>query len=86
VISAPPEKVVPFPLLDFYRAGGNMVGINSLLHDLPACANFLDALSALFDGGTLAAPRNISERSLDAGVAAYHDVNNGCAEKMVLVM
>lgn len=86
VISAPPEKVVPFPLLDFYRAGGNMVGINSLLHDLPACAKFLDALSALFDGGALAAPHNISERSLDAGIAAYHDVNNGCAEKMVLVM
>lgn len=86
VISAPAENVVPFPLLDFYRAGGNMVGINSLLHDLPACAEFLDRLRAMFDSGALAAPRNISEQGLDSALAAYQAVHDGCAEKRVLVM
>jgi NADPH2:quinone reductase len=84
VISAPPEKTVPFPLLDFYRSGGNIVGINSLLHELPACANMLDHLRKLFDAG-LAAPINLRECTLADGVQVYRDVDAGCGKKCVLV-
>lgn len=85
VISAPAERIVPFPLLDFYRSGGNMVGINSLLHELPACAAMLDKLKVMFDNG-LAAPGNLCERTLTDGVQAYRDVDAGCGQKCVFVM
>jgi NADPH:quinone reductase len=85
VISAPAERIVSFPLLDFYRSGGNMVGVNSLLHELPACADMLDKLRVMFDNG-LAAPDNLSERTLADGVQAYRDVDAGCGQKCVFVM
>jgi NADPH:quinone reductase-like Zn-dependent oxidoreductase len=85
VISAPAEKVVPFPLLDFYRSGGNIVGINSLLHDLSECANRLDQLKNLFDQG-LAAPDNLRECTLADGQNVYTEINNGYSQKSVFVM
>ena len=85
VISAPAERIIPFPLLDFYRSGGSIVGINSLLHELPACASMLDQLRVMFDNG-LAAPGNLRERTLADGVQTYRDVDAGCGEKCVFVM
>lgn len=85
VISAPAEKIVSFPLLDFYRSGGNIVGVNSLLHELPACASMLDQLRTMFDNG-LAAPGNLCERRLADGVQAYRDVDAGYGQKCVFVM
>ena len=85
VISAPAEKVASFPLLDFYRSGGNMVGINSLLHELPACADMLDQLTTLFDNG-LAAPMGLRECTLADGQNVYADIHNGHSQKSVFVM
>lgn len=85
VIAAPVARVTEFPLLDFYRRGANIVGINSLLHDLPASATMLDQLRSLFDAG-MTAPRNLRECRLADGIRVYRDVDSGCSEKCVFVM
>jgi NADPH:quinone reductase len=85
VIAAPVAKVAEFPLLDFYRRGSNLVGINSLLHDLPTSARMLDQLRTMFDAG-MAKPGNLLECALGNGVQVYRDVDSGCSEKCVFVM
>jgi NADPH2:quinone reductase len=85
VIAAPVARVAEFPLLDFYRRGGNLVGVNSLLHDLPTSATMLDQLRAMFDAG-MAAPGNLRECALADGIRVYRDVDGGCSEKCVFVM
>ncbi len=85
VIAAPVARVAEFPLLDFYRRGGNLVGVNSLLHDLPTSATMLDQLRTMFDAG-MAKPGNLRECSLGNGVQVYRNVDDGCSEKCVFVM
>lgn len=85
VIAAPVERVAAFPLLDFYRRGANIVGVNSLLHDLPASAAMLDGLRLLFDRG-MKAPGNLRQCTLAEGIRVYRDVDAGCSEKCVFVM
>ncbi len=86
VISAPAERTVPFPLLDFYRSGGTIVGINSLLHELPACADMLNQLGRLFDQDGLSKPTHLREFPLAQGLQAYQTVNSGSNQKCVLLM
>lgn len=85
VIAAPVARVAEFPLLDFYRRGANIVGVNSLLHDLPTSANMLDQLRAMFDAG-MSKPGNLRECALADGIGVYRDVDSGCSEKCVFVM
>ncbi len=86
VIAAPATGMDSFPLLDFYRKGGNLVGVNSLLHELPACAQMLDKLRILFDESGLKVSTALAEYALRDGLQAYRAVEKGCAEKCVLVM
>jgi NADPH2:quinone reductase len=85
VIAAPVARVAEFPLLDFYRRGGNLVGVNSLLHDLSTSATMLDQLRTLFDTG-MTKPGNLREYALTDGIKVYRDVDAGCSEKCVFVM
>jgi NADPH2:quinone reductase len=61
------------------------VGINSLLYGVEACARMLEQFGKLFDEGTLPLPTGLLESPLDEGVARYADVNQGGAEKVILV-
>ncbi|HSC75796.1 MAG TPA: zinc-binding alcohol dehydrogenase family protein [Pseudomonadales bacterium] len=85
VIAAPVAKIAEFPLLDFYRRGSNLVGVNSLLHDLPTSAKMLDQLRAMFDAG-MAAPGHVREYALSTGLQVYREVDAGSNGKPVFVM
>ncbi len=85
VIAAPVARMTEFPLLDFYRRGANIVGVNSLLHDLPTSATMLDQLRTMFDAG-MTKPGNLRECALSNGVQIYREVDAGCSEKCVFVM
>lgn len=62
-----------------------MVGINSLLYGVEACAGFLDAFGKLFDQGRLPLPDGLREVPLEQGVEQYRAVNEGTCEKIILV-
>jgi len=85
VIAAPVNGQVTFPILDFYRRGGNLVGVNSLLHDVSTCARMLDELRHGFDNQSLPAPVNIRECSLSDGRQVYADIDQGNTQKTVFV-
>ncbi len=51
IISAPPSGHVETPVLDLYRRGGSIVGVNSLLYDSRACATMLREIGDLFARG-----------------------------------
>jgi len=85
VIAAPADGMVSTPILNLYRRGGSIVGINSLLYSLEDCARVLGHIGALFDQGRLPLPQDFRELPLGEAVAAYHAVNDGSAEKIVLI-
>jgi NADPH2:quinone reductase len=85
VIAAPADGKVSLPVLDLYRRGGSVVGINSLLHDTRACARMLMRFGPAFDSGRLPLPQGIRELPLDGAVAAYDEVHRGLTEKIVLI-
>lgn len=85
IIAAPLDGHVRLPALSLYRRGASVVGINSLLYGVEACAGFLGAFGELFDQGRLPLPGNLREVPLEQGVEQYHAVHAGCAEKVVLV-
>jgi NADPH2:quinone reductase len=85
VIAAPADGKVSLPVLDLYRRGGSVVGINSLLHDTRACAHMLERFGPAFDSGRLPLPQGIRERPLDDAIAAYGEVDRGAGEKIVFV-
>ena len=88
-VIAPPgmgQPTVDFPVLDFYRRGLTLIGVNSLLHDTIACAKMLTAFAGWFDSGELPPPPKPLERPLSQGLAAYAEVNLGLSEKIVLTM
>ncbi|WP_144823127.1 quinone oxidoreductase family protein [Marinobacter piscensis] len=84
VIAAPVDGMISMPILNLYRRGGSVIGVNSLLYSLEDCARMLEQINAAFDGA-LPVPENFSEWSLSDAVAAYHKVNEGGAEKIVLI-
>jgi NADPH:quinone reductase-like Zn-dependent oxidoreductase len=84
VISAPPDGHERVPVLDLYRRGGTLIGVNSLLHDTIRTTASLRTLTGLFESGALDAPVGIDERPLPEGEKAYRDVAGGATAKVVL--
>lgn len=85
VIAAPADGMVSTPILNLYRRGGSIVGVNSLLYSLEDCARMLGHIGALFDQGSLPLPQDFREVPLAEALAAYRAVNDGSAEKIVLI-
>jgi NADPH2:quinone reductase len=85
-IAAPKGGHVNFPLLDLYRTGGVLVGINSLLYDVEACAEMLQPIMEAFDDNEIPPPNPVREASLDDGPAVYREIDGGSSEKVVFVM
>lgn len=84
VIAAPVEGVVQLPVLDLYRRGGSIIGINSLLYDTAVCAAMLDHIAAEFDQGRLPPPSDLRCMPLTQGLSAYAEMNRGSTGKIVL--
>ena len=84
MIAAPASGQVDLPLLELYRRGGSIVGINSLLHDSTACAAMLTRLAPHFDAGTLSPPADLQLWPLERALDAYSLLNQGSAAKIVL--
>lgn len=83
IITAPKGGLTSLPALNLYRRGGSIVGINSLLYSLETCVLILKQLGEAFDGG-LPLPSGFIELPLSEAIAAYHQVNTGASEKIVL--
>jgi len=85
-IAAPKDGHVNLPLLDLYRIGGVLVGVNSLLYDVEACAEMLEPIGKAFDLGEMPPPGAVREIHLEDGPAAYRAIDAGSSEKVVFVM
>ncbi|MRH89023.1 hypothetical protein GFY24_16475 [Nocardia sp. SYP-A9097] len=72
-------------MLDLYRRGADIIGVNSLLHDVVASAAALEKLRRAFECGELPVPDPAVSRPLEDAVAVYRDLNDGIASKFVLV-
>ncbi len=83
-IAAPPSGRVELPLLDLYRRGGSIIGVNSLLYDSRASAAMLDRFSIAFATGLLPPPPAPQERPLSSAVEVYRELAGGTTQKMVL--
>jgi NADPH:quinone reductase len=86
-VIAPPgmgQLTVDFPVLDFYRRGLTLIGVNSLLHDTVACAKMLSEFAKLFTSGALPPPPAPEQRPLSEGLTAYAQIHGGYAGKIVL--
>ncbi|MFW0754913.1 quinone oxidoreductase family protein [Pseudomonas sp. H11T01] len=85
IIAAPADGHVQLPALALYRRGGSVVGINSLLYGVEACAAMLEQFGRFFDEGLLPLPEGLFESPLAEGLERYSEVNQGSGEKVVLV-
>ena len=85
IIAAPPDGMVELPVLDLYRRGGSVVGVNSLLYDSRACAQMLDRFSIAIAAGFLPPPAQPQEEALDEGVGIYRRNETSGSTKVVLV-
>ncbi len=85
VIAAPVDGHVNVPVLNLYRRGGSVVGVNSLLYSTAECARMLDNIGSLFDADLLPAPVDFRELPLGNAIEAYNEVNSGTGRKIVLV-
>lgn len=85
IIAAPVDGHVQLPALGLYRKGGSVVGINSLLYGVQACAAMLEQFGRFFDEGLLPLPQGLFESPLEQGVERYHEVNQGSGEKVILL-
>lgn len=85
VIAAPADGRAELPLLDLYRRGCSVVGVNSLLYDSRTCAAMLDRFSIAFATGLLPPPAPPEERPLSGALDAYREILTGSVPKMVLV-
>jgi NADPH:quinone reductase-like Zn-dependent oxidoreductase len=88
VISPPSNQQVhvDFPVLDFYRRGSTLIGVNTLLHDTTASAAMLSEFAKRFDAGLLPPPPSARAIPLSEGAEAYRLVNDGLSGKIVLTM
>lgn len=84
VIAAPAGGMVNVPVLQLYRRGGCIIGVNSLLHDVTASADMLTRLAPLFDSGKLKIKDNLCVMPLSQGVSAYKQVLDSSEKKIVL--
>jgi NADPH:quinone reductase-like Zn-dependent oxidoreductase len=85
-IAAPKDGHVNLPLLDLYRVGGVLVGVNSLLYDVEACAGMLDPISDAFDNDEIPPPKPVTEVPLENGPSVYRAIEAGSTEKFVFAM
>ncbi|KOY00355.1 quinone oxidoreductase family protein [Pseudomonas nunensis] len=85
IIAAPVDGLVQLPALALYRKGGSVVGINSLLYGVQACAGMLDQFGKFFDQDLLPLPEGLVESPLAEGVARYAEVNQGSGDKVILL-
>ncbi|WP_341960660.1 zinc-binding alcohol dehydrogenase family protein [Pseudomonas sp. RC10] len=85
IIAAPVDGHVQLPALALYRKGGSVVGVNSLLYGVEACARMLEQFGKLFDDGTLPLPTDLIETPIEEGLAGYAEVNEGSADKIILL-
>lgn len=85
IIAAPVDGHVQLPALALYRKGGSVVGVNSLLYGVEACARMLEQFGKLFDDGTLPLPTDLIETPIEEGLARYAEVNEGSADKIILL-
>jgi NADPH:quinone reductase-like Zn-dependent oxidoreductase len=85
IIAAPVDGHVSLPALALYRKGGSVVGINSLLYGVEACARMLEQFGKLFDSGALPLPTGLLESPLSEGLQRYAQVNEGGADKVILI-
>ena len=86
-VIAPPgmgKPTVDFPVLDFYRRGLTLIGVNTLLHDTIGCAKMLAEFSVLFRSGALPPPPEPKSMKLSDGLEAFRLVHAGFSEKIVL--
>ncbi len=84
VIAAPADGSVSLPVLNLYRRGGTVVGVNSLLYDSAACARILDRIGAGFEYGQLPLPPEPLSRPLEEGWDVYAGLAEGSRGKQVL--
>lgn len=80
VIAAPADGLTSLPILDLYRRGDSVIGVNSLLYSLEDCANMFERISAAFDGD-LPTPDSFTEIPLSEAIAAYSKAHKGGPEK-----
>ncbi len=85
IIAAPVDGQVQLPALALYRKGGSVVGINSLLYDCEQCAVMLEQFGRFFDEGALPLPTGLREVALADGVPCFEAVNQGSADKIILL-
>lgn len=84
VIAAPVDGTITMPILNLYRCGASVIGVNSLLYSLEDCARMLENICAAFEGAP-PVPEGFIELPLSEAVTAYHMVNEGGSEKIVLI-
>ncbi|MFP2769796.1 quinone oxidoreductase family protein [Oceanisphaera sp. KMM 10153] len=84
VIAAPEDGLSNMSVLNLYRRGGSIIGVNSLLYRLEDCARMLEQIAAAFEGG-IPVSDGFIELPLSEAAAAYHRVNEGGSEKIVLI-
>jgi NADPH:quinone reductase-like Zn-dependent oxidoreductase len=82
----PKDQHVRFPVVDFYRRAGTLIGINNSLDDTRASAAILAECAAGFASGALDKPEEPATKSLGQGRAAYADLLSGAVGKIVLTM
>ncbi|MHA6129628.1 quinone oxidoreductase family protein [Pseudomonas fluorescens group sp. PF-1] len=85
IIAAPVDGMVQLPALALYRKGGSVVGINSLLYGVQACAAMLDQFGQFFDQDLLPLPQGLFESPLAEGLERYAEVNQGGGDKVILL-
>lgn len=85
IIAAPVDGHVQLPALALYRKGGSVVGVNSLLYGVEACAAMLEQFGRFFDQDVLPLPEGLLEVPLEQGVERYHEVNQGGSDKVILL-
>ncbi|MGB8924630.1 MAG: zinc-binding alcohol dehydrogenase family protein [Pseudomonas sp.] len=85
IIAAPVDGHVQLPALALYRKGGSVVGINSLLYGVQACAAMLEQFGRFFDEDRLPLPQGLVEVPLAEGLQRYAEVNQGSGDKTILI-
>ncbi|WP_069166772.1 quinone oxidoreductase family protein [Nocardia altamirensis] len=83
VIAAPSDGHERVPVLEFYRRGATLIGVNSARHDTIASAVALSRIGELFESGALPVPTGIVTRPLDKAVETYRDLAEGATDKFV---
>jgi NADPH:quinone reductase-like Zn-dependent oxidoreductase len=86
VIAAPVDGFTRLPVLDLYRRGGSIVGVNSLLYDVQDCASLLALIREEFDSGRLSHPKINHTIPFTHALESYEKVHQGYSEKIVLAM